>query len=69
MKHLITLSIALLITSCANYSDRGPEGGNQKVTSTGYAVSCNAEPRNQPGCYQKTGSSWSLGKLKFSLGN
>ena len=69
MKSLLILLSAATLASCTNYSDRGPEGGNQQVTSNGYTVRCDAEPRNQPGCYQKNGSSWGLGNLKFTIGN
>lgn len=69
IKKNLILCTLITLSGCANYSDRGPEGGNREIGSRGYNVSCETEPKNQPGCYQKTGSSWGLGNLKFKLGN
>lgn len=69
LKSTILICAVCALSACSNYSDRGPEGGNREVSSKGYTVRCDAEPKNQPGCYQKTGSSWGLGNLKFSVGN
>jgi hypothetical protein len=72
MKYLFILSLSVLMTGCAHYSDSsaGSDSVNRQIGSKGYNHSCNAEPRNQPGCYDPSPSySWGLlDKFKFKLG-
>jgi len=66
----IAISTLAVIGGCSSYSDRGvADTGGREVSDKGYTVSCDATPKNQPGCYQRTGSSWGWGGLKFSVGN
>ena len=62
-------ALSAAAAGCSAISDRGPNDGGHELSSKGYTVRCDAEPRNQPGCYQKTGSSWNFGALKFNIGN
>jgi hypothetical protein len=72
MKYLFILSLSVLMTGCAHYSDSsaGSDSVNRQIGSKGYNHSCNAEPRNQPGCYDPSPSYlWGLlDKFKLKLG-
>jgi hypothetical protein len=72
MKYLFIISVAALMTGCSHYSDSsvGSDSVNRQIGSKGYNHSCNAEPRNQPGCYDPSPSySWGVvDKFKLKLG-
>ncbi|MFJ7284895.1 hypothetical protein [Pseudomonas sp. NPDC099000] len=57
------VAFTLFLTSgCAHYNDRTTD------TNKKGRITCDAEPKNQAGCYTKQSKGWNWGGLKFGVG-
>ncbi len=61
-KVLIAALTLSLTSGCAHYNDRTTD------TNKNGRIVCDAEPRNQAGCYTKQSKGWNWGGLKFGVG-
>jgi hypothetical protein len=70
MKKLFAMLMLATLGGCAAYSERGTGEGAREIGSKGYTVRCDANPANQPGCYEPPPSfSWRpMENIKFKLG-
>ncbi|MHC8392772.1 hypothetical protein ACYZT8_03790 [Pseudomonas sp. LB3P93] len=61
--NVLIAALTLSLTSgCAHYNDRTTD-----TNKTG-RIACDAEPKNQAGCYTKQSKDWNWGGLKFGVG-